>query len=108
MVGGDLPGWLPALFRRNGTTALTETVDTYFARLMGILDPEKPEDTPGKPGGKPQYSGVQGDGGGDAGSAKSVRNPRKKKTIRHILETTSRNLKHPSSLSIWLRSFLLL
>ena len=24
MVGGDLPGWLPALFRRNGTTALTD------------------------------------------------------------------------------------
>ena len=34
----------------NGTAALTETVDTYFARLMGILDPEKPEGTPGKPG----------------------------------------------------------
>ena len=24
MIGGDLPGWLPALFRRNGTTALTD------------------------------------------------------------------------------------
>ncbi|WP_338425677.1 ATP-dependent DNA helicase [Sphingopyxis kveilinensis] len=24
MVGGDLPGWLPALFRRNGTTAMTD------------------------------------------------------------------------------------
>jgi ATP-dependent DNA helicase DinG len=24
MVGGDLPGWLPTLFRRNGTTALTD------------------------------------------------------------------------------------
>jgi ATP-dependent DNA helicase DinG len=24
MVGGDMPGWLPALFRRNGTTALTD------------------------------------------------------------------------------------
>ncbi|HSX56809.1 MAG TPA: ATP-dependent DNA helicase [Sphingomonas sp.] len=24
MVGGDLPGWLPALFRRNGSTALTD------------------------------------------------------------------------------------
>ena len=24
MVGGDLPGWLPALFRRNGATALTD------------------------------------------------------------------------------------
>ncbi len=24
MVGGDLPGWLPALFRRSGTTALTD------------------------------------------------------------------------------------
>ncbi|MFW2830640.1 ATP-dependent DNA helicase [Sphingomonas sp. ID0503] len=24
MVGGDLPGWLPALFKRNGTTALTD------------------------------------------------------------------------------------
>ena len=24
MVGGDLPGWLPSLFRRNGTTALTD------------------------------------------------------------------------------------
>src|SRR3546814_11415243 len=23
-IGGDLPGWLPALFRRNGTTALTD------------------------------------------------------------------------------------
>ncbi|MHA6718485.1 ATP-dependent DNA helicase [Sphingomonas sp. RS6] len=24
MVGGDLPGWLPTLFRRNGSTALTD------------------------------------------------------------------------------------
>lgn len=24
MVGGDLPGWLPVLFRRNGSTALTD------------------------------------------------------------------------------------
>ncbi|WP_184078842.1 ATP-dependent DNA helicase [Sphingobium subterraneum] len=24
MVGGDLPGWLPTLFRRNGTTALSD------------------------------------------------------------------------------------
>lgn len=24
MIGGDLPGWLPALFRRNGSTALTD------------------------------------------------------------------------------------
>jgi len=24
MVGGDLPGWLPSLFRRNGSTALTD------------------------------------------------------------------------------------
>lgn len=24
MIGGDLPGWLPTLFRRNGTTALTD------------------------------------------------------------------------------------
>ncbi len=24
MVGGDLPGWLPSLFRRNGATALTD------------------------------------------------------------------------------------
>lgn len=24
MVGGDLPGWLPSLFRRNGTTALSD------------------------------------------------------------------------------------
>jgi len=24
MIGGDLPGWLPILFRRNGTTALTD------------------------------------------------------------------------------------
>lgn len=24
MVGGDLPGWLPGLFRRNGSTALTD------------------------------------------------------------------------------------
>ncbi len=24
MIGGDLPGWLPALFRRNGTTSLTD------------------------------------------------------------------------------------
>ncbi|MCW5647902.1 MAG: ATP-dependent DNA helicase, partial [Sphingopyxis sp.] len=24
MVGGDMPGWLPALFRRNGTAALTD------------------------------------------------------------------------------------
>ncbi|UNK78817.1 ATP-dependent DNA helicase [Sphingopyxis granuli] len=24
MIGGDLPGWLPALFRRNGATALTD------------------------------------------------------------------------------------
>ncbi|WP_337846011.1 ATP-dependent DNA helicase [Sphingomonas sp.] len=24
MVGGDLPGWLPALFRRNGSTALSD------------------------------------------------------------------------------------
>jgi ATP-dependent DNA helicase DinG len=24
MVGGDMPGWLPSLFRRNGTTALTD------------------------------------------------------------------------------------
>ncbi|MBL7537463.1 ATP-dependent DNA helicase, partial [Escherichia coli] len=24
MIGGDLPGWLPTLFRRNGSTALTD------------------------------------------------------------------------------------
>ncbi|MFL9839994.1 ATP-dependent DNA helicase [Sphingomonas sp. ST-64] len=24
MIGGDLPGWLPSLFRRNGSTALTD------------------------------------------------------------------------------------
>ncbi|MFN7155085.1 MAG: phage tail length tape measure family protein [Acidovorax sp.] len=49
----------------NGTTALTETVDTYFARLMGILDPEKPEPTPGKPGaGGGSGAGTPWGGGG--------------------------------------------
>src|SRR3546814_12010992 len=24
MVGGDMPGWLPSLFRRNGSNALTD------------------------------------------------------------------------------------
>jgi len=27
MIGGDLPGWLPTLFRRNGSTALTDRRD---------------------------------------------------------------------------------
>lgn len=43
----------------NGTTALTETVDTYFARLMAFLDPEKPAAEAGKPG-----AGGSGGGGG--------------------------------------------
>lgn len=49
----------------NGTTLLTETVDTYFARLMGILDPEKPEGTPGKPGSSGGDIFVVGGGGGN-------------------------------------------
>lgn len=51
----------------NGTAALTETVDTYFARLMGILDPEQPEGTPGKPAGISGATwGGSGAGGGNS------------------------------------------
>ncbi len=65
----------------NGTTALTETVQTYFDRLMGILEPEKPEGTPGKPGGSGAGSGAGGGavfgpgGGGGSAPASPYRRP---------------------------------
>ena len=64
--------YLDALSKRaeemvNGTTTLTETVDTYFARLMGILDPEQPEGDAGKSvaGGGATWGG-SGAGGGNS------------------------------------------
>lgn len=57
----------------NGTAALTETVDTYFARLMALLEPE---DTPdgagggsGNAGGAPQETV----GGAEPGDSQQIR-----------------------------------
>lgn len=52
----------------NGTAALTETVQTYFARLMGLLDPQKGDsESVAKPGGAFAIGG-SGPGEGSGGS----------------------------------------
>jgi Rad3-related DNA helicase len=39
MVGGDLPGWLPSLFRRAGSTALTDRRGEMRLRRLPTLSP---------------------------------------------------------------------